>query len=184
MLVEPVARKLQQPPSIARACELIAQHAHQRTPLCFRQPVKSERLAGNFLVLEERAPTVIHRAQRCQVGGGHAELLAQMPPQGWRHDAHRLEQPPRHAYKTDLQCQCKLERAAASLLDYPPFGAGEAEERLDLKAAQFARQTPPPQTRRLPVVHVLILPRIGLTQPNRNAEQQLIDAARKTRIGR
>jgi hypothetical protein len=36
MTGRPMARKLQQPPSIARARELIAQHPRQRTPLCLR----------------------------------------------------------------------------------------------------------------------------------------------------
>src|SRR5271167_1877300 len=105
-------------------------------------------------MLEQRAATLIHRSQRCQVRRSHAELLPQMPPQRRRHDAYRFEQATGHAQKSDLQRQRELERSTAPLLDNTPFSVGEVEERLDLKSAQIARQSTPPQTRRMPVLHV------------------------------
>ena len=81
----------------------------------------------------------IHPPQRCQIRGLHAELLTQMPPQGRRHDAHRIEQPTAHAQKADLQGQSQLQRRPPPLLDQLPFSQREGEKRLDLEAAQITR---------------------------------------------
>jgi hypothetical protein len=56
--------------------------------------------------------------------------------------------------KPNLQRQRELERRTAPIFDNPPFGVGEVEKRLDLKGAQIARQGAPPQTRRMPVLHL------------------------------
>jgi len=50
----------------------------------------------------------------------------------------------------------ELERstAPAPVFDNTPFSGGEVEERLDLKGAQIARQSAPPQAHRLPLLHV------------------------------
>jgi hypothetical protein len=61
---------------------------------------------------------------------------------------------PGHAQKTDLQRQCELERRTAPIFDNTPFSVGEVEERLDLNGTQIARQSAPPQTRRMPVLQV------------------------------
>jgi hypothetical protein len=106
------------------------------------------------LVLEQRTPPLAHRAQRCQVRPSHAEVLPKMPPQRWRHDAHRFEEAPGHAQKTDLQRQCELEHRTAPVIDHTPFSVREVEKRLDLTGAQIARQSAPPQTRRMPLLHV------------------------------
>jgi hypothetical protein len=50
--------------------------------------------------------------------------------------------------------QCELERRTAAIFDNTPFSVGEVEERLDLNGTQIARQSAPPQTRRMPVLHV------------------------------
>jgi hypothetical protein len=112
------------------------------------------RLAGHFLVLEQRAPTLIHRSQRCQIRRADAELLTQMPPQCRWHNAHRFEKATVHAQKTYLQSKGELERSTAPIFDNAPFSVDEVEERLDLKGAQIPRQSAPPQTRRMPVLRV------------------------------
>jgi hypothetical protein len=81
----------------------------------------------------------IHRPQRRQIRGLHAELFTQMPPQGRRHDAHRIEQPSAHAQKADLQRQPQLQRRPPPLLDHLPFSQREGEKRLDLESAQITR---------------------------------------------
>src|SRR2546429_9934160 len=76
-----------------------------------------------------------------------------------------------------------LERGPTSLIDHPPLGVGEVEERFDLKAAQIARQRPPPQPRPLPVVHVPVLPAGPHNSPPQKAEQQLLDLSTKSQPG-
>ena len=75
-----------------------------------------------------------------------------------RHHPYRFEQPSDHAQKADLPRQSESGRRGAPLLAHPPLVPGKPEERLNLEAAQIARQRPPPQPRRLPVVHMLTLP--------------------------
>ena len=109
-------------------------------------------------------------------------MLPQVPPQRRRHHPHRFAQPSAHAQEADLQRQSESERRRAPLLDHPPLVPGKREERLNLEAAQIARQRPPPQPRRLSVVHVLALPRRAPPQPTGKGEQQPIDSARKSRF--
>ncbi len=120
--------------------------------------MKTQCLAGDFLMLKQCPAAPIHRAQRRQVRGGDVKWLARVLPQCGRNHAHRFQQSPRQAQETDLQRQCDLEGGATALLDHPSLVAGKREERLDLKVAQITRQTSPPQPRRLSVVHVLDLP--------------------------
>ena len=82
--------------------------------------MKAERLAVHFLVLEQRASTLIHRSQRCQVRRSDAELLTQMLPQCRGRDTHRFEEAAGHAQKTDPQRQRELERRTAPIFDNPP----------------------------------------------------------------
>ena len=85
--------------------KLIAQYAHKRTPLRFSKRVELEDRTGDVLVLEQRPPAPVHRAQRCQIRSGDVELLTEVAPQRRRHDADGLEQSPAHAQKSDLQCE-------------------------------------------------------------------------------
>jgi hypothetical protein len=69
-----------------------------------------------------------------------AELATEVLPQCGRHDAHRIQHPTTHAQKANLQRQPQLERRATPRLNQGTFACRESEKRLDLEAAQFARQ--------------------------------------------
>src|SRR5258708_10000591 len=104
-----------------------------------------------------------------------------MPPQCRRHDTHRFEEAAGHAQKTDLQRQRELERRTAPIFDNTPFSVGEVEERLDLKGAQIARQSAPPQTRRMPVLHLPTLRESAYNTPAETSNSKSLRPLQKLR---
>ena len=103
VLIEPAARKSEQPLAVVRAGKFLAQHPHEGTPVMASEPLKSKRIAGELLMFDQGRGTPVHRAQRSQVRGGNAESLTQVPPQQRRHHPHRIEEPAAHAQKPNLQ---------------------------------------------------------------------------------
>jgi hypothetical protein len=53
MLVEPAARKLEQPLAVICAGKLLAQRPNEGTPVMAGEPLKAKRIAGDLLVLED-----------------------------------------------------------------------------------------------------------------------------------
>src|ERR1017187_3453019 len=104
-----------------------------------------------------------------------------MPPQCRRHDAHRFEEAPGHAQKTDLQRQRELERRTAPLLNNTPYSVGEVEERFDLKGTQIARQSAPTQTRRMAVLHVPTLRESAYNTPAETPNNKSLRRLQKLR---
>ncbi len=125
--VEPASRKPEQPLAVIPAAQLLAQHPHRRA--------------------------AIHGPKGCQVRGGDAESRAQMSPQQRRDDPNRLEQPPVHARKADLQGEPELQLRSSAFLDNPALVGRELEEHLDLESGHFTRQVPQTEKSRMPAVH-------------------------------
>jgi hypothetical protein len=67
-------------------------------------------------------------------------LVTEVLPQRGRHDAHRIQHPTTHAQKANLQRQSQLERRTTPRFNQGTFARRKGEKRLDLEAAQFARQ--------------------------------------------
>src|ERR1017187_10649230 len=130
MVVEPTARKSQEPLPGVRAGQLFAQHSHQSATVMISEPTKPKRLACNLLVLDQRRRAAVHRAQRCQVRGDAAESQAQMPPQQRRDDPNRLEQSPAPPQEANLQCQSELELGTSAGLPAPALGRRSTGEDL------------------------------------------------------
>ena len=102
MLVQPATCKLQQSLPIGGARELIAKDPHECATSWFAEPVKSQRLTGEPLVLKQRPPASVHRTQRSQIGSGGGKLLTEVPPEHRWHDPQGIQEPPAHAQKADL----------------------------------------------------------------------------------
>jgi hypothetical protein len=126
-----------------------------RTPLRLGEVAKAQHLAGGLLVLVERGQSPIHHAQGREIRSGDGQLRAQVPPQRRRYGANRRERATGHAQEAHLQREPALERRLAALHDRLPLGAGEGEKRLELERRELARQPPPAQERRVPVLHVV-----------------------------
>jgi hypothetical protein len=80
VLIEPAARKPEQPLAIVRAGKLLAQHSHEGTAVMAGEPLKSKHFTGKLLMFDQRRGAPVHRAQRGQIGRGNAESFAQVPP--------------------------------------------------------------------------------------------------------
>jgi len=76
-------------------------------------------------------------------------------------DADRIEQSAAHPQKAHLRRQAQAQGRSPSPSDRAALGRREGEERLELEAAQIARQPPQAQVRGVPVVQ--IAPRKGGT---------------------
>jgi hypothetical protein len=126
--------------------ELTAQYPHQRTPLGVRS------------LDSQSKPSVSQETSWCRTAcAAVGTSIAAMPSQAQPHRvaapraatalAARYARPPEapgRAQKADLQRQCELERRTAPVIDHTLFSVGEVEKRLDLKGAQIARQSAPP----------------------------------------
>jgi len=131
--VQPCIRECQQPSSVRRARELVAQHAHERTPLRVTRVAKPEQLARELLMLVKRRQPSVHDAQRRELGRRDLELRTEMPPQRRRQGAHGRERLSTHAQEPELQGEAQLECRCAPLLDRAPLRTREREERLELE---------------------------------------------------
>lgn len=76
-----------------------------------------------------------------------------MRQQNSRHSTHVIQRPPAHAHETDVQRQTQLEAVAASARDQLVLNGTEAEEGLQLKLAELARDLALAQIGRLPALH-------------------------------
>jgi hypothetical protein len=93
--------------------------------------VKAQELAGEPLMVVERAPAAIQCAQRCEIRHRlerklSAEVLQQI---GWHH-THCIERPAAHAQKADVQGETEPVSRLSALLDRRALGPRKREKGL------------------------------------------------------